>query len=171
MRPLLKNTLKIVDGLTTIGAVIGGALIAVMTAIVTIAVIARYLLSRPIGWSEEVSIYLMIWAIFLGTAYTLKHDAHIGVDLLMNRLSPRIKPFFHCFHYLAGLVFLSTLLIKGIDMIDLSIMLGSRSIATDFPLYLVQLAVPVGATLLILQIVSKLVHLIDQWPETDKTRA
>ena len=169
MRPLLKKTLNIVDGLTTLGAVVGGALIAVMTAIVTIAVITRYLLSRPIGWSEEVSIYLMIWAIFLGAAFTLKQDAHIGVDLLMNRLPPRIKPFFHCFHYLAGLVFLSILLFKGIDMIDLSIMLGSRSIATDFPLYLVQLAVPVGASLLILQMVSKLVHLIDQWPEAEKT--
>lgn len=171
MGPLLKNTLKIVDKLTTLGAVIGGVLIAVMTAIVTIAVITRYLLRQPLGWSEEVSIYLMIWAIFLGTAYTLKHDAHIGVDLLMNRLSPRIKPIFHCFHYLAGLLFLSILLFKGIAMIDLSIMLDSRSIATDFPLYLVQLAVPVGAVLLILQIISKLVHIIDQWPETEKTGA
>jgi TRAP-type C4-dicarboxylate transport system permease small subunit len=171
MRPLLRNTLKIVDGLTTLAAVIGGALIAVMTAIVTLAVISRYVLSRPIGWSEEASIYLMIWAIFLGTAYTLKHDGHIGVDLLMNRLPPRVKPFILCFHYLAGLVFLLILFFKGIDMIDLSILLGSRSIATDFPLYLVQLAVPVGATLLILQIMSKLAHLIDQWPGTKKTGA
>jgi TRAP-type C4-dicarboxylate transport system permease small subunit len=169
MRSLLKNALKIIDRLTTLSAVIGGVLIAVMTAIVTIAVITRYLLRQPLGWSEEASIYLMIWAIFLGTAYTLKHDAHIGVDLLMNRLSPRIKLFFHCFHYLTGLLFLSILFFKGIDMINLSIMLDSRSIATDFPLYLVQLAVPVGAALLILQIISNLVHVIDQRPKTEKT--
>ena len=171
MRPLLSNTVKIVDRVTTISAVIGGVLIAVMTAIVSIAVITRYVLSQPIGWSEEVSIYLMIWAIFLGTAYTLKQDAHIGVDLLMNRLPLHIKPFLHCFHYLAGLLFISVLFFKGIDMMNLSVMLGSRSIATNFPLYIVQLAVPVGAALLILQLISKFIHLIDQWPKKNKTEA
>lgn len=72
MQPLLKNTLKLIDLVTTISAVIGGVMIAVMTAIVTFAVITRYILDQPIGWSEEVSIYLMIWAVFLGAAYTLK---------------------------------------------------------------------------------------------------
>ena len=171
MPPLLKKTLKMVDGLTTLSAVIGGVLIAVMTVIVTVAVITRYLLSQPIGWSEEASNYLMIWAIFLGTAYTLKQDAHIGVDLLMNRLPPHLKPFLHCFHYSSGLLFISVLFFKSIDMIDLSMTLGSRSIATNFPLYIVQLAVPVGAALLILQLFSKLLHLIDQWPMSNKTEA
>jgi C4-dicarboxylate transporter DctQ subunit len=169
MRPLLKNTLKLIDRVTTISAVIGGVLIAVMTAIVTFAVITRYILDQPIGWSEEVSIYLMIWAIFLGAAYTLKQDAHIGVDLLMSRLPPHLKPILHCFHYLAGLLFISTLLFKGIEMINLSVMLGSRSIATDFPLYFVQLSVPIGAALLLLQLLSKLLHLIDQWPLSNNT--
>jgi TRAP-type C4-dicarboxylate transport system permease small subunit len=168
MKSLLKLSLKAIDRLTTFGAVIGGALIAVMTAIVTIAVIARYVLSQPIGWSEEVSIYLMIWGIFLGTAFTLKHDAHIGVDLLMSRLSHRAKRFFHCFQYLVGLAFMSILLVKGIGMIKLSLMLDSRSIATDFPLYLIQLSVPVGAVLLMLQLVSKFVHLFDSWNATEK---
>jgi C4-dicarboxylate transporter DctQ subunit len=169
MQPLLKNTLKLIDLVTTISAVIGGVMIAVMTAIVTFAVITRYILDQPIGWSEEVSIYLMIWAVFLGAAYTLKQEAHIGVDLLMDRLPPHLKPFLHCFHYLAGLLFISTLLYKGIDMINLSVILGNRSIATDFPLYIVQLAVPIGAVLLILQLLSKLLHLIDQWPVSNNT--
>ena len=169
MKSLLRHTLKMIDGLTTFGAVLGGALIAAMTAIVTIAVVARYILSQPIGWSEEMSIYLMIWAIFLGTAFTLKHDAHIGVDLLTSRLSPRAKWFFLCFQYLAGFAFLTILFFKGIGMVNLSIMLNNRSIATDFPLYFIQLSVPVGAALLMLQLVSKTVHLFEQWTVKDTT--
>jgi TRAP-type mannitol/chloroaromatic compound transport system permease small subunit len=68
-------------------------------------------------------------------------------------------------------LFISVLFFKGIDMINLSVMLGSRSIAINFPLYIVQLAVPVGAALLILQLISKLLRLIDQWPARNKTEA
>jgi TRAP-type C4-dicarboxylate transport system permease small subunit len=150
---------KVIDRLTSIGAVIGGAFTGVMTVIVGYAVVARYLLNRPIGWSEEISTYLMVWAVFLGSAYTLKEDAHIGVDVLISRLKPEIKRIFLLFQYLVGILFLSCLFYKGIDMVDFSLKMGSRSIAIEFPLYIAHLSVPVGSAILILQCIHKLILL------------
>jgi TRAP-type C4-dicarboxylate transport system permease small subunit len=163
MESFLRKTEKVIDGLTVLGAAMGGILTAIITVIVTYAVVLRYLLNRPIGWSEEISIYLMIWAIFLGTAYTLKEDAHIGVDLLMKKIPEYMRPFFLLFHYVVAILFLSVLFYKGIQMVNLSFMLDTRSMAIDFPLYISYLAVPFGSALLILQLLLKAMKLCSQW--------
>jgi TRAP-type C4-dicarboxylate transport system permease small subunit len=156
---VLRTVERIINGLTVAGAVIGGGFTAIMAAVVAYAVFVRYLLNRPIGWSEEVSIYLMIWAVYLGTAYTLKEDAHISVDILVTRVPADKRLYFRLFHYVVGIIFLSLLFYEGLKMVDLSLVLGSRSIALGFPLSIPQLAVPVGAALLILQFLGKLVRL------------
>jgi C4-dicarboxylate transporter DctQ subunit len=150
---------KAINELTSLGAVIGGVFTAIMTMIVGYAVIVRYLINRPIGWSEEISIYFMIWAVFLGTAYTLKEDAHIGVDILISRVPEKTKRFFFLFHYIVGIVFLSILFYKGIGLVALSLKLNNRSIAIDFPLFIPHLAVPVGSAMLVLQFLLRLIRL------------
>jgi len=160
----LKRLEKIIDALTSAGAVIGGAFTGIMTLIVSYAVVARYVFNRPIGWSEEISTYLMVWAVFLGAAYTLKEDAHIGVDLLISNLKPGIKRNFLRFHYVTGVVFFSILFYKGIDMVALSLKLDSRSMAIEFPLYFTQLSVPVGSAILFLQCIKKLMSLRSEGP-------
>ena len=150
---------RIIDKITGLAAVIGGVFTGIMTLIVGYAVIARYIFNRPIGWSEEISVYLMVWAVFLGAAYTLKEDAHIGVDILITKAPVRIRRALLLFHYLVGIIFMSILFYHGIDMVALTLKMGSRSLAIDFPLVLSHLAVPVGSGILILQLINKLILL------------
>lgn len=160
MLHVLKKIDALIDGLTHAGSVLGGIFTAVMTFTVTYAVVLRYVFNQPIGWSEEVSTYLMIWAAFLGAAYALKEDAHIGVDLLLSRLPERFKPLFLLFHCMIGVIFCSILFYKGLELVQFSINLNNRSIAINFPLFIPQLAVPVGSAVLILQFLSKAAKLI-----------
>jgi len=60
--------------------------------------------------------YLMVWAVYLGAAYTLKEEAHIGVDILVSRLEPKTKRIFQLFHYLVGLAFFSILLYPDLSL-------------------------------------------------------
>jgi len=101
----------------------------------------------------------MVWAVFLGAAYTLKEDAHIGVDILITKAPVRIRRALLLFHYLVGIIFMSILFYHGIDMVALTLKMGSRSLAIDFPLVLSHLAVPVGSGILILQLINKLILL------------
>jgi TRAP-type C4-dicarboxylate transport system permease small subunit len=50
------------------------------------AVLSRYFLGQPTVWQTEVSIYLLMFVTFVGAAYGLRHHAHVGVDLLVERL-------------------------------------------------------------------------------------
>lgn len=50
------------------------------------AVISRYFLGNPTVWQTEFSIYLLMFVTFVGAAYGLRHHAHVGVDLIVERL-------------------------------------------------------------------------------------
>lgn len=65
--------------------------LVVATAVMMHGVLSRYLFGNPTIWQTEVSIYLLIFVTFVGAAYGLKHHAHVGVDLLVQRLPARAQ--------------------------------------------------------------------------------
>jgi TRAP-type C4-dicarboxylate transport system permease small subunit len=48
-------------------------------------------LEAPIAWIEQVSNILFIWITFLGAAVLYRQKLHIGVDMLLERLTGRVK--------------------------------------------------------------------------------
>jgi TRAP-type C4-dicarboxylate transport system permease small subunit len=56
------------------------------TAATMHGVASRYFLGRPTIWQTELSIYLLMFVTFVGGAYGLRHHAHVGVDLFVQRL-------------------------------------------------------------------------------------
>lgn len=79
-------------------------LLALMAIFVFSNVIMRYFFSASLTWAEEVSRFLFIWLIFLGAIVAFKDNAHLGVDTLVNRLTPKGKKVLYvvnCFVILA----------------------------------------------------------------------
>ena len=72
---------------------LAGYLSAVALVLATLAmlhsVITRYVFKQPTIWQTETSIYLLIFVTFVGATFGLKHHAHVGVDLLVERLPTR----------------------------------------------------------------------------------
>jgi TRAP-type C4-dicarboxylate transport system permease small subunit len=62
-------------------------MMAVMTTLVFVNVIARYVLNFSIIWAEEVSQYLMIWIAYLGAGLALREGRHVALEMLHDRLS------------------------------------------------------------------------------------
>jgi TRAP-type C4-dicarboxylate transport system permease small subunit len=55
------------------------------------AVLFRYVIGRPLIWTEEVQRYLMIWVAFLGGAACLGRGEHMAMDLLGTMLPVRLQ--------------------------------------------------------------------------------
>lgn len=66
-----------------------GVLLAFATIAVCTDVVFRYFFNRPVAWVLEISEYILLYMTFMAAAWVLRDDAHIKVDLLVNRLSPR----------------------------------------------------------------------------------
>src|SRR5512139_1420801 len=61
-------------------------MVAVMTAIIIMQVMLRYVFLYSLSWSEEVARYLMIWVSFLGASLAVRYGFHIGVEFIVARI-------------------------------------------------------------------------------------
>jgi len=79
---------RAIDGLSLGAAWLAAAALAALLAMICWDVGLRYLLNEPTSWATEISAYMLVAAATLGTAWTLRQDGHIRVELLLVRLSP-----------------------------------------------------------------------------------
>ena len=64
-------------------------LLGCMVVLVFGNVVLRYAFNQGITVSEELSRIFFIWLTFLGAVVAMRDHAHLGVDSLVRRLSPR----------------------------------------------------------------------------------
>ena len=65
--------------------------LGLMTLITFANVIARYLFNENILWALEVTVFLFAWLVLMGASYAVKHHIHIGVDVIINAVSPKSR--------------------------------------------------------------------------------
>jgi C4-dicarboxylate transporter DctQ subunit len=62
------------------------ALLAAMTGVTFMQVVARYVFNYSFVWALELVTFLFAWLIFLGISYGVRIGSHIGVDALVKAL-------------------------------------------------------------------------------------
>ncbi len=87
-------------------------ILGLMTLITFANVIARYIFNSNILWALELTVFLFAWLVLLGMSYCVKHSIHLGVDILVNAVSPPARRVLALIAVTACLVF-SFLLLKG----------------------------------------------------------
>ncbi|MEM7720664.1 MAG: TRAP transporter small permease [Pseudomonadota bacterium] len=66
-------------------------LLGLMTMITFANVIARYAYNSNILWALEATVFLFAWLVLLGASYCVKKNAHLGVDLVVDLVSPPVR--------------------------------------------------------------------------------
>lgn len=79
----------IFDRCISLFAVLAGALITFMIFGVSCEVAVKLFAGKPLAWMTEIVEYSLLWVTFLGTAWVLKNEAHIKMDMVVSRLNPR----------------------------------------------------------------------------------
>jgi C4-dicarboxylate transporter DctQ subunit len=64
-----------------------------------------WLLSLHMGWAQELCIIMFVWMAKFGAAYGVRTGIHVGVDVLINRMSDSRRAKFVVFGLLAGALF------------------------------------------------------------------
>lgn len=62
-----------------------------MMIVVTAQIIMRYILNRPLLWSEEFARYVYVWLVFIGAAYCVTQNKHVAVTLVTDRLPVSVQ--------------------------------------------------------------------------------
>ncbi|TSB47236.1 TRAP transporter small permease [Alkalicoccobacillus porphyridii] len=54
--------------------------------LISINVFFRFVLNSPITWTEEISLALFIWLVFVGLSTATKTNSHVGIDYFVRKL-------------------------------------------------------------------------------------
>ena len=68
-------------------------LMSIMTIIVFIQVIARYVFQNSLSWSEELARYIFIWLVYLGISYGCQMRKHIKIDAALYLFPKKLRKY------------------------------------------------------------------------------
>jgi C4-dicarboxylate transporter DctQ subunit len=98
-------------------------LMAAATLVIFAAVLHRYLAGVPyiqdwalrmdVSWAQELCIIMFVWMCKFGAAYGVRTGIHVGVDVVVNRLSPAWRSKVVLFGLIAGAVFTASIAYLG----------------------------------------------------------
>ena len=143
---------RILDRVVDIFAFLAGLLLAFILLSVCIEVIMRYFLNRPLQWVIELTEYALLYITFLGTAWLLKREGHITVDVILTRLSPRKQAFLGILSSAIGVLICVSLIWYGSEVAWDHFQRGVYDpTVLEFPKALVIVIIPVGSLVLLFQ--------------------
>ncbi len=87
-------------------------LIGLMTLITFANVIARFGFNSNILWALELTVFMFGWLVLLGAPYAVKKHSHLGVDAILNMVSPGVARLMGIFAVACCLLF-SVFMMKG----------------------------------------------------------
>jgi len=122
-------------------------MLAFVTLLIVVDVFCRYVLSFSLGWSEEVSLIVLVWICFITMSIGVKKRLHISVGLFINHLSENIRVILRKFIDLLILVFSVLLSIYGFKLTKNA--LAFTLSATGFPAAIVYAAIPVAGVVIV----------------------
>src|SRR5690606_19073778 len=125
-----------------------GVLILTASVILFANVVARYVFNAGFPWAEELVRYQIVWMVFLGASVAARQGIHIGVDILIKLSPPPLAKLIELVVHAIAVVFCGFLVFYGAQLIEQTFAFGQVSPALQLPMWLVQLAIPVGAALM-----------------------
>ena len=147
--------LRILDRLEEI---LIGTLLAAATLIIFVAVVHRYgtgvpllypyLIGFHISWAQELCIYMIIWVEKFGAAYGVRTGIHVGVDVLVNLLTPTYRRPVVLFSLFCGAFFTGVVGTMGASFVIGLYPTDQTSPDLEIPSWLVYLCIPLGSYLM-----------------------
>jgi TRAP-type C4-dicarboxylate transport system permease small subunit len=143
--------------LTRLCVFLGGATLVAMTSMVVVDIFMRTLLSRSLGFVEEITGYLVVAVTFLGVSMTFREGAMFRVSFLYEMFPPALKKALGVVYLAASLLFCAAMSWYTALMVWSSHARGKVA-ATELqtPIYIPQLFLPIGFLILSIFILDKL---------------
>lgn len=138
---MLQGIEKILRRLNGILGTLCGLGILAMGLILFYEVVSRYFFNAPTIWASEVAVYIFMWTMFCGAAYTLQEGKHVHIDLLLERLPNPLRRVLRFLTSLAGTAYCALVTHQGWGMVGKALKYNKHS---PTPLH-VPLVIPLAA--------------------------
>ncbi|MEP2980254.1 MAG: TRAP transporter small permease [Lentilitoribacter sp.] len=153
--------LKLVAILSNLSGWIAAGFILLAVFITCQMIFVRFVLNQSTIWQTEFVVYLMIAATLMGLPYVQRLRGHVNVDLLPLMLSKSSRKFLAIFTLFLGISIVGIMVFYGFEFWHEA---WSRNWRSDtvwgVRLWIPYLAMPIGFTLYLLQLIADLVAIL-----------
>ncbi len=137
-------------------AVLSGILVVFIMITITLDVVSRSIINRPIVWAIEVSEICLIGITFLGAAWVLRREAHVKMDILLVRFSPTAQVLLNTITSMIGIIICFVLAWYGakvtLDQYQRGIVSVSMLASPIYPNYAI---ISIGSFLISIQFIRR----------------
>jgi C4-dicarboxylate transporter, DctQ subunit len=133
-------------------------LMGTATLVIFFAVVHRFLSGVPyiqdytvkmdVSWAQELCIFMFVWMAKFGAAYGVRTGIHVGVDVIIRKLTGKYKTALILFGLLAGAVFTGIVGTLGAQFVWRMAHTDQVSSDLEVPMWIVYLCVPLGSYLM-----------------------
>ncbi len=135
-------------------------LMFLMSIIIFIQVVMRYVFGNSLTWSEEMARYLFVWLVYFSVAYTARREAHIRIDAAINLYPKKLRPYVEIFSEIIVLIFAVFIAVTSVTVFQKISASGQISPALHVPMQFVYCAPLVGFALTAIRQVQCIVRRI-----------
>ena len=107
-----------------------------------------WLLTLNMGWAQELCIIMFVWMAKFGAAYGVRTGIHVGVDVLVNKLSPEKRKVTVMFSLLCGALFTFVVGSMGAKFVYGLYHTDQVTPDMEMPSWIIYLCVPLGSYLM-----------------------
>lgn len=152
MKKMAQVLNTIINALTVATGWIAALCLVAAALIITEAVIVRKLFGFSTIWQIEMSVFLLIFTVFVGAPYVQKNEQHLNVDLLIIHLSPKAREITLIAVSIITCLLTGVIAVYGWPMWWEAVINNEHSESLwGPPLWIPYLFLPLGMTLLFLQ--------------------
>jgi TRAP-type transport system small permease protein len=153
----MQQVIKAIDAINRVVGILLAAMLGVMSILIILQVISRFVINFPLTWSEELSRYLMIYIVFLGAGLAMRHNNLISIELLPELLSGRKRKVVIILVMIISILFFAILFKQGIDMLGMVKMQSSPGL--QLSMSIPYASIPIGSFVLA---INSLAVILDQ---------
>ena len=120
---------KIAEGISRVGAIVGGALLLIASITICIDIVARYAFRWTVGGADELSGYALAIASAWGFSAVLLSRSHIRIDTLYMRVRTPVRAILDLMSLVTFTSFVSLITWHAWGVLQQSYTSGSRSLS------------------------------------------
>jgi len=147
-----KKFVRFFDHILDISVVLATIMTIAAMLLVCTEITMRYFMGQPLMWVIDVCTILLVYITFLGSAWLLRADGHVRMELVINRLSKRQGAIVNTITSGISVIVFMVLTWYGAKFTWHFAQIG-HFLPTNLepPTYLILLVIPIGSFLLFMQ--------------------
>ena len=146
-------------------------LTSIMTILLFLQVLFRFVLNLPLAWVEEISLYSMVWLCYFGCSLAIKKREHLKMEIITNFLRPKAKKVFDLISLVLFFAF-AVFVLYHVTLLTADILQrGQVTAVLEIPKWIPYAGVPVAFLLMLIRMIQDFVRTIREMKELGQEEA